>query len=132
MQLAPMRYARIEGTAVGVTVASAAEAKAAIKELRHKKREMKFLRGALVRRQKAARVKSRNNPQQMGGFQMFLDDMRWAFATLVLRRTHEAKSRSVRTLSTAEVEAELRRCDEILHNIDGCILQLEGKLLSRK
>ena len=55
MQLAPMRYVKIDGTAVGVTVASATEAKAALKELRHKKQEIKFLRGALLRRQKAAR-----------------------------------------------------------------------------
>ena len=55
MQLASMRYVKIDGTAVGVTVASAAEARAALKELRHKKREIKFLRSALLRRQKAAR-----------------------------------------------------------------------------
>ena len=57
MQLAPMRYTKIEGTAVAVSVTSAAQAKAALKELRHKKRELKFLRTALVRRQRAARTK---------------------------------------------------------------------------
>src|SRR5262245_2909822 len=55
MQLAPMRYTKIEGTAVAVSVKSAAEAKAAVKELRHKKRELKFLRSALLRRQRTAR-----------------------------------------------------------------------------
>ena len=53
MQLAPMRYTKIDGTAVAVSVTSAAEAKAALKELRHKKRELKFLRGALARRQQS-------------------------------------------------------------------------------
>ena len=43
MQLAPMRFVKIDGTAVSVTVTSAEEAKAALKELRHKKRELKFL-----------------------------------------------------------------------------------------
>lgn len=57
MQLAPMRYTRIEGTAVAVSVTSAAEAKAALKELRHKRRELKFLRSALLRRQKVARAR---------------------------------------------------------------------------
>ena len=36
MQLASMRYTKIDGTSVAVTVTSAAEAKAALKELRHK------------------------------------------------------------------------------------------------
>ena len=49
MQLAPMRFTQIDGTAVSVTVTSAQEAKAALKELRHKKRELKFLRGALAK-----------------------------------------------------------------------------------
>ena len=57
MQLAPMRYTKIDGTAVAVSVRSAAEAKAAVKELRHKKRELKFLRAALVRRLRAVRPK---------------------------------------------------------------------------
>ena len=57
MQLAPMRYTKIDGTAVAVSVKSAAEAKAAVKELRHKKRELKFLRAALVRRLRAVQPK---------------------------------------------------------------------------
>jgi hypothetical protein len=55
MQLAPLRYTTIDGTAVSVSVRSATEAKAAVKELRHKKRELKFLRAALVRRLRALR-----------------------------------------------------------------------------
>ena len=39
MQLATLRYAKIEGTAVSVSVTSADEAKAAVKELRQRKRE---------------------------------------------------------------------------------------------
>ena len=58
MQLAPMRYTRIDGTAVAVSVKSATEAKAAVKELRHKKRELKFLRAALVRQERTLRPKA--------------------------------------------------------------------------
>ena len=50
MRLSPTRYTKIDGTAVAVTVTSAVEAKAAVKELKHKKRELKFLRGALAER----------------------------------------------------------------------------------
>jgi hypothetical protein len=129
MQLAPMRYTTIKGTAVGVKVTSAREAKAAIKELRHKKRELKFVRGALVRRQKAARGRGRQGKAEMSGFGLFLDDMRWALSSLMLRHTQKQPER---TMSSADIERELRSTDEILHNIDGCILQLEGKLLTLK
>ena len=84
MQLAAMRFTKIEGTAVSVTVTSAEEAKAALKELRHKKRELKFLRGALVRKRKGARAQQiRNAKRPSGASGSFLDDVRWASAALV-------------------------------------------------
>ena len=36
-----------------------------------------------------------------------------------------------RARDPAEIERELVRIDETLHNIEGCILQLQGKLLTR-
>jgi hypothetical protein len=65
----------------------------------------------------------------MSGFQIFSDDLRWAFWTLIMRRG--AGKQASRRLSPAEIEAELRKTNEILHNIDGCILQVEGKLLTQ-
>jgi hypothetical protein len=128
MQLAPMRFTRIDGTAVVVSVTSAQEAKAALKELRHKKRELKFLRGALVKQQRAMRVekKAKHAPS---GIATFLDDMRWGLSALAEQGT--AAEASARKPTAAEVAAELRRLDETLHNIEGCILQLQGKLLTR-
>jgi hypothetical protein len=35
-----------------------------------------------------------------------------------------------RARDPAEIERELHRIDETLHNIEGCILQLQGKLLT--
>jgi hypothetical protein len=127
MQLAPMRYAKIEGTAVGVTVTSAVEAKAALKELRHKKREIKFLRSALLRRQKAARSEgSRRKPPTSFLVRLFRG-MRTLLAALIDVATVSASERKQR--SPAEIERELQWTDEVLHNIEGCILQIEGKLL---
>ena len=125
-----MRFTRIEGTAVSVSVTSAAEAKAALKELRHKKRELKFLRSALVKRQKAARAKrpKKGKPPKTG-FQTFLDDVRWGLSAIVEQGTQPA--RAAKQPTPAEIESELKRTDEILHNIQGCILQLEGKLLAQ-
>jgi hypothetical protein len=130
MQLAPMRFVKIDGTAVSVTVTSAEEAKAALKELRHKKRELKFLRGALGKKQRAGRAqraKAAKAPKT--GLQTFLDDVRWGLSAIVEQGTEPAQAPKPRTL--ADIEAEVRKLDETLHNIEGCILQLQGKLLSR-
>ena len=130
MQLAPMRFTQIDGTTVSVTVTSAVEAKAALKELRHKKRELKFLRGALAKQQRGMRpARAKKGKQPPSGLTAFLDDVRWGLSALVDQGTAaEAKARKP---TAAEVAAELRRLDETLHNIEGCILQLQGKLLTR-
>jgi hypothetical protein len=127
MQLAPMRYAKIEGTAVGVTVTSAVEAKAALKELRHKKREIKFLRSALLRRQKAARSEGSRRKRPTAFLVRLFRGMRTLLAALIDVATVSASERKQR--SPAEIERELQWTDEVLHNIEGCILQIEGKLL---
>jgi hypothetical protein len=131
MQLAPMRYTKIEGTAVTVSVTSAAEAKAALKELKHKQRELKFLRGALRRRQKTARP-----PAQAGKRKPAISWLRWMgrgiwwmFASLFEIATVAKAERRAR--DPAEMERELHRIEETLHNIEGCVLQLQGKLLTR-
>jgi hypothetical protein len=128
MQLAPMRYVKIDGTAVAVTVASASEAKAALKELRHKKREIKFLRGALLRRQKAARPEPGKRRRPGSLFSRLWRGLRWLTAALLDLATVSANERKKR--SPAEIDRELRWTEEVLHNIEGCILQLEGKLLT--
>jgi hypothetical protein len=128
MQLASMRYVKIEGTAVGVTVASATEAKAALKELRHKKREIKFLRSALVRRQKAARPEASKRARSPSLLRRAWRGLSRVAAALLDLATVSASERKKR--SPAQIERELQWADEVLHNIDGCILQLEGKLLT--
>ena len=130
MQLAPMRFVKIDGTAVSVTVTSAEEAKAAVKELRHKKRELKFLRGALAKKQRAGRAqRAKAAKSSKTGLQTFIDDLRWGLSAIVEQGTQKADTSKPSTL--AEIEAEVRRLDETVHNIDGCILQLQGKLLTK-
>jgi hypothetical protein len=130
MQLAPMRFVKIDGTAVSVTVTSAEEAKAAVKELRHKKRELKFLRGALAKKQRAGRAqRAKAGKSSKTGLQTFLEDMRWGLSAIVEQGAQKTEPAKPPTL--AEIEAEVRRLDETVHNIDGCILQLQGKLLTK-
>jgi len=129
MRFADMRYSKIDGTSVSVTVTSAAEAKAALKELRHKKRELKFVRGTLVKAQRAARPKRGKKPRPPPtGLQTFMDDLRWGFSAMVEQRP--AQPPAAKKPTQAEIDAQVQKIDETLHNIDGCILQLQGKLLT--
>jgi hypothetical protein len=130
MQLAPMRYTKIDGTAVAVSVRSAAEAKAAVKELRHKKRELKFLRGALARRLRALRPKParRGSRAERSLLGLTLSGIGWLAAGLVEAATVPRAERRAR--NPDEIEREIHAIDETLHNIEGCILQLQGKLLT--
>jgi hypothetical protein len=131
MQLAPMRFTKIEGTAVSVSVASAEEAKAALKELRHKKRELRFLRSALARKRKTAQPKrAKKAKAPKSGLATFIDDMRWGLVAIAAQGA-PATEAPPRKPTPAEIEAEVKRLDETLHNIEGCILQLQGKLLTR-
>jgi hypothetical protein len=131
MQLAPMRFTKIEGTAVSVSVTSATEAKAALKELKHKKRELKFLRSALMRRQRSVRSKEKPAPKgRRSLLRRFFGGLWWFITWLLELATVSKAERHAR--SPVEMDKELHRIDETLHNIDGCILQLEGKMLSRK
>jgi hypothetical protein len=132
MQLAPMRYTKIDGTAVAVSVTSATEAKAAVKELRHKKSELKFLRKDLVRRQRALRPKQgsrRHRAAPSALSKAVIDGVGGFIGGLFEHATSQTGGPGGRDL--AEIDREIRRLDETLHNIEGCILQLQGKLLTK-
>ena len=132
MQLAPMRYTKIDGTAVAVSVTSATEAKAAVKELRHKKREVQFKRKELVRRQRALRPKQgsrRGRAKQTSTLSNAVDGLGGLIGGLFDHATMSSGGHGGRDL--AGIEREIRHLDELLHNIEGCILQLQGKLLTR-
>ncbi len=124
MQLRDMLYSKIDGTEVAVRVNTAEEAKAAIKELRHKKKEVGLLRRRLATELRRARAhedkreredaKSRRKP----GF----------FSALTrLSRSFTGRGRST---DIPRLERDIHHLEEILHNIDSCIIQLEGKLLT--
>src|SRR5688572_6678304 len=114
MQLAPMRYTRIDGTAVAVSVTSATEAKAAVKELRHKKRELKFLRAALVRQQRAARPKDGGRRRRAAPSSLsrsMIDGLGGLIGGLF---EHAAAAGKAGGRDLAEIEREIRRLDETL------------------
>jgi hypothetical protein len=124
MQLTPMRFTTVEGTEVTVKVNSPAEAKLAIKELRHRKKEIGVHRRALLRMQKAAakeRARLDRADTQRSRRRGFL-------ATLARAVSIVSPDRPLHDLDA--IQTELNAVDDTLHNLDLCIVQIEGKLLS--
>ena len=104
---------------MAVSVQSAAEAKAALRELRHKRKELRHLRRGLVREAKAA-YDAEMQAERRGRFLSTLSRLRGALSRRRPRR------------DLAEVELEIAHADEILHNLESCIIQVEGKLLHER
>ena len=123
MKLTPMRFTTIEGTDVAVHVTSPADAKRAIKELRHRKKEVGLHRRVLVRQQKAAQkeeVRSERASAERAR-------RRGVIASVTRVASLFRKEKPIYDL--ASIEQELQMTDDVMHNIDVCILQIEGKLL---
>ena len=123
MQLRPMKYAKIEGTEVMVHVNTPTEAKDAIKELRHRKKELGLLRKRLVRQQRDAKSAldrkeaAQNRKIKKGG----LTGMATRLSRVLGSDSNEA--------DLATIEKDLRNLEQVAHNIESCILQIEGRLL---
>jgi hypothetical protein len=123
MQLREMRFARIDGTEVLVEVKSATEAKAAIKELRHKKKELALLKRRIARQE----VRARRTVERAEETALRESRRRGLFATL--RRVSRVFRKRAPLPDLAAIERDLENTDEIIHNIESCIVQLEGRLL---
>ncbi len=124
MLLREMRYAKIEGTEVAVQVTSPVEAKAAIKELRHKKKEV-----GLLKRRVAAELKKARAAEDKAERAAVKARKKKGFIA-ALSRLSSAFIDDDHAEDVARLERDIRNTDEILHNIDSCIIQLEGKLLA--
>jgi len=123
MKLRDMRFARIDGTEVLVEVKSAAEAKAAIKELRHKKKEIALLKRRIAKQEAGARrIIERTEAAAAREARR-----RGLFATL--RKVSRVFTKREALPDVDAIRRELEKTDEILHNIESCIVQLEGRLL---
>lgn len=123
MKLTPMRFTTIEGTDVTVQVTSSADAKRAIKELRHRKKEVGLHRRALLRQQKAA-LKEQAQTQRATA-----ERARRRGVIATMSRMASLFRKEAPLYDLASIEQELQMTDEVMHNIDACILQIEGKLL---
>jgi hypothetical protein len=127
MELTPTRHVNIEGTIVTASVDSADEARFAIKELKQKKREIAHLKKTLAREKKAARARLSNAKRKPAQSRGFFDWTRAAIGALT--RGADTTSAPARPRDLKSIERDYQRLDEIAHNIDAVIVQLEGRLL---
>ena len=124
MQLRPMKYAKIEGTEVLVHVTTPLEAKAAVKELRHRKKELGLLKKRLVRQQRDAQAAlekkeaAQSKRIKKGGL-----------TAMATRLSRVFKRPPAHAADLATIETDLRNMEQVTHNIESCILQIEGRLL---
>lgn len=129
MQLSPARFVKIDGTDVTASVSSAAEAKIAIKEIRQKKREYLHIKRGLLRERKAAEkvISAATSRGRRKGPQSLLSRVGSALSTVasVAGAFGPASAR----MDLPRIERECASTEEILHNLDAVLIQIEGKLL---
>jgi hypothetical protein len=119
-----MRFTTIEGTEVTVKVNSPQEAKSAIKELRHRKKEIGLHRRALLRLERAAQKERARRERHES-----TEARRRRSLLASLARAAGFMRANKPRYDLDAIERELHQLDDTLHNIDVCIVQIEGKLL---
>src|SRR5262245_11578092 len=127
MQLTASRYVTLEGTTVVLAPRSADEAKKALKELRHKKKEFAWVKRSLLRQKKAAEARAARATRRKARKKTWRTRLRSLVDMLTAVPRLFTRTRA--NIDMADIERECRKIDEIQHNIDSAILQVERKLL---
>jgi len=127
MQLAASRYVTFERTSVVLAPRSAEEAKKALKELRHKKREFAWVKRSLLRQKKAAEARAARATRRKLRKKTWLTRLR--HLVNLMTAVPRLFTRMRANIDVADIDRECRKIDEIQHNIDSAILQVEAKLL---
>lgn len=124
---AETRHVTIEGTTVMVAPASVEEARAALRELKHKRKELIWLRRSCQRDKKAAELRRARTERPRRAKKGFIASMRSVVDTLtVLPRL---VSRASASADLGKIDRDLATIEETLHNLDSAIIQVQGKLL---
>lgn len=128
MQLSPTRFMKIEGTEVLVSVNSSDEAKLAMKELNHKKKELAHIKRSLLRQQRSMRRRSaRAERPRSALWNIFDPDKKLVRAVSAVVGVF-VPPKPMR--DAGDIARDLTQIDEIVHNIESCRLQIQGKLIS--
>lgn len=128
MRLAKTTFVSIAGAEVKVAVENAQQARLALKELRHKKREYGLIRRVLAHRAEAAARREATTKRRKAKPRGLLARLKGWIATLIA--PYRWAQRLGARRDRASIERELEQAKTVLHNLDACIVQLEGRLLN--
>ena len=132
MQLSNTRYIQIDGTRVALLAADEREARLALKELRHKKKELLHFKRRLRRRRKM--IVARNEREERVGSAHDMSVLAYIARSLgavvhTISGWHPLPARALPATLNA-VNEDLNTLDEVLLNVNAAILHVEGRLLS--
>ncbi len=131
MQLSKARYIEIDGTRVALLAADDAEARVALKELRHKKKELLHHKRRLRRRRKA--IERWEAQEQHTGTTPGMSPLdfvaRSLGAVVAAVSGWDPFPAAGLPLSREAVVEDLYWLDEVLLNVNEAILHVEGKLI---
>lgn len=130
LELTPMHFTSVDGVSVTVRVDHPEEAKHALKELRHLKRQVRHHRKDLVAAERAAKAREkrakRQKPQPLfSSFGDYIGQSVASLATLLRPRAQQNAYRSAR-----DIRADIDRLDDLIQNVDGTRLEIEGRLVT--
>lgn len=133
LQLSDTRFVQIDGTRVSLLVATDAEARIALKELRHKKKELLHYKRRLRRR--AKQIDARDKRQRRVGTSPDLSPFAYVArslgAVVHLVTGWNPFPGAPLPNNRETVSADLHTLGDVLLNVDAAILHIEGKLVSR-
>lgn len=134
IEFSETKFIRIEGNSVALDVASDEDAKAALKELRHKKREYQLLKrklnAAIKEVGKSQNPKARGRKKPNPAFDSpvaFVGHSLYAVGELVHGLVADPAD-GTRPLSLAELEERKSAVETTLLHLDEAILHIQGKL----
>lgn len=132
MRISDTRFIRIDGTRVVLLAANNAEAKLALKELRHKKKELWHHKRRLRRRLKA--VAARDKREARTGTSPDMSPLTFMARSLgavsgVVTGWNPFPGRPLPSTRGA-IKQDINTLDELILNVDAAVLHVEGKLMS--
>lgn len=125
-----MRYAVIEGTEVKVAVRNAAEARAAIKELKLKRRELGLHKRVLAGKLKAAAKKAKPARKTAHASRSLTGSVLKGLGGVVVSVANVVAGAETPADTAKALARQVGDVEATLHNIDSCLIQLEGRLLT--
>jgi hypothetical protein len=132
MRLSKTRFIRIENTRVALLAANEDEARLALKELRHKKKELLHHKRRLRRRLKAIDVRDKREARVGTSPEMgpLLYIGRSLGAVIVIATGWNPFPPRSRPQTRDAIMQDMNLLDEVLLNVNEAMLHIEGKLIS--